>query len=125
MEDLYYYNEAINHRLFYNPITGRWSLAEQEQGDDMNRKYDEIANKIHTLPNIGYKDLSKEDLAKVCYVSVPRQIMQPFGRGVETIYNVFYIIDGKYLDEYCFDEGEDIEKNVMHVVRSRWEVHNK
>lgn len=127
LEDLCNFNEALSYSLHYDQISGRWGLAEQEQeqGDNMNEKYDEIANRLHSLPTVKYKDLSKEDLAKVCYISVPRKTMRAFSSRVDTIYNVFYIIDGKYLDEYCFGEEESIEKNVLHVLRSRWEEHNK
>ncbi len=125
MEDLCSFNNLFNYNLHYDPILGRWGLAEQEQGDNMNEKYDEIANRLHSLPSVRYKDLSKEDLAKVCYISVPRKTMRAFSSRVDTVYNVFYIIDGKYLDKYCFTEEESIEKNVLHVLRSRWETHNK
>ena len=125
MEDFRNFYDTLSFSLDYDPITCRWGLAEQEQGDDMNRKYDERATKIHSLPNVRYKDLSKEDLAKVCYISVPRKTMRAFSTGIDTVYNVFYIIGGKYLDEYCFGEEESLEKNVLHVLKSRWEAHNK
>ena len=114
--------------LRYDSITGRWSIAEQEQeqeqGEDME-DYIRLSHKLQELPKARYKDLSKEDLERVSYAVVPRTTRRAFSSKTDTIYNVFYVVDGKFLDEYCFGDKESFEKNVMYIVRNRWEEHNK
>ena len=87
--------------------------------------YIRLSHKLQELPKARYKDLSKEDLERVSYAVVPRTTRRAFSSKTDTIYNVFYVVDGKFLDEYCFGDKESFEKNVMYIVRNRWEEHNK
>lgn len=109
--------------IIYDPITRAWRTT-INQGENMN-KFDEITKQMNELPSVKYKDISEEDLDRVRYTVVPREIRRAFSSKTDTVYNVFYIIDGKYLDEFCFGDKEDVDKNVMYLVRHRWEEHNK